>query len=358
MPRPIYKRNPETDPHLPHTTEFRNRDIEHLIPPEAKAVIDKQWPEVVRTFQQYDKTSGMLMLFGTVRDACKAAGWPDSMAYQMRDYLIAKLNGEKVKTYNGSDERMGDWETFNMKERLPESLASTLLEDGDLITVTNQHNGQQYKARIMHWPEHGWHAQILDLGPEVWGRSLSGEGSGPVIDQGWQKELEQRGWQFPEMKPPVNIRDQEMKRLAQSFAPKPATPKQGDLFQKESRSYRMAENKFLKKAINPEHKGYCTPMSKKTCTPARKALAKRFKSGDLHHESAQRLVARLLEEEIPGDHMHTPSTQGGYDTQHLHRKIRDLMAGGMTYEQAKEKALEVPPAMHAISSSMARPAGI
>jgi hypothetical protein len=117
----------------------------------------------------------------------------------------------------------------------------------------------------------------------------------------------------------------------------------------------MAENKFLKKAINPEHKGYCTPMTKKTCTPARKALAKRFKSGDLHHESAQRLVARLLEEEFPGDHMHFPPQDGGFDTQHMHKKIRDLMAQGMSYEQAKEKALEAP---HAASTSMARPAGI
>ena len=39
-------------------------------------------------------------------------------------------------------------------------------------------------------------------------------------------------------------------------------------------------NKFLKKAINPKHKGYCTPMSKPTCTPHRKALARRFKSGE------------------------------------------------------------------------------
>ena len=37
---------------------------------------------------------------------------------------------------------------------------------------------------------------------------------------------------------------------------------------------------WLKKAINPKHKGYCTPMTKKTCTPHRKALAKRFKSGE------------------------------------------------------------------------------
>jgi len=55
---------------------------------------------------------------------------------------------------------------------------------------------------------------------------------------------------------------------------------------------RVNESKWLKGAINPEHKGYCTPMSKKTCTPRRKALAMRFKHGDLHHES-------LLDEMIP-----------------------------------------------------------
>jgi hypothetical protein len=31
--------------------------------------------------------------------------------------------------------------------------------------------------------------------------------------------------------------------------------------------------KWIQKAINPKHKGYCTPMTKKTCTPKRKALA-------------------------------------------------------------------------------------
>ena len=38
------------------------------------------------------------------------------------------------------------------------------------------------------------------------------------------------------------------------------------------------------KDIDPSHKGYCTPMTKSTCTPRRKALAKRFKSGDLAKE--------------------------------------------------------------------------
>ena len=39
------------------------------------------------------------------------------------------------------------------------------------------------------------------------------------------------------------------------------------------------EDKWIQGAVNPEHKGFCTPMSKPTCTPKRKALAKRFKKG-------------------------------------------------------------------------------
>lgn len=39
------------------------------------------------------------------------------------------------------------------------------------------------------------------------------------------------------------------------------------------------EDKWIQKAVDPEHKGYCTPMNKPTCTPKRKALAKRFKKG-------------------------------------------------------------------------------
>jgi hypothetical protein len=39
------------------------------------------------------------------------------------------------------------------------------------------------------------------------------------------------------------------------------------------------EDKWIQGAVNPEHKGYCTPMTKSTCTPKRKALAQRFKKG-------------------------------------------------------------------------------
>jgi hypothetical protein len=39
-----------------------------------------------------------------------------------------------------------------------------------------------------------------------------------------------------------------------------------------------AKKDWIKTAVNPKHKGYCTPETKKTCTPKRKALARTFKS--------------------------------------------------------------------------------
>ncbi len=41
---------------------------------------------------------------------------------------------------------------------------------------------------------------------------------------------------------------------------------------------------WIQKAVNPAHKGYCTPMSKSTCTPKRKALAETFKKHHGFHE--------------------------------------------------------------------------
>lgn len=45
---------------------------------------------------------------------------------------------------------------------------------------------------------------------------------------------------------------------------------------KTNREYKKGgstDKKWIQKAINPAHKGYCTPMTKPTCTPKRKALA-------------------------------------------------------------------------------------
>lgn len=39
------------------------------------------------------------------------------------------------------------------------------------------------------------------------------------------------------------------------------------------------QDNWIQNVVDPEHKDYCTPLSKPTCTPKRKALAMRFKKG-------------------------------------------------------------------------------
>jgi hypothetical protein len=39
----------------------------------------------------------------------------------------------------------------------------------------------------------------------------------------------------------------------------------------------MPKKNWIKGAINTKHKGFCSPMSKSTCTPKRKALARTLK---------------------------------------------------------------------------------
>ena len=41
---------------------------------------------------------------------------------------------------------------------------------------------------------------------------------------------------------------------------------------------KKVDKKWIQKAVNPKHKGFCTPETKKTCTPKRKALARTFKA--------------------------------------------------------------------------------
>lgn len=40
---------------------------------------------------------------------------------------------------------------------------------------------------------------------------------------------------------------------------------------------KATKRNWIKGAVNPAHVGFCSPMSKKTCTPKRKALAETFK---------------------------------------------------------------------------------
>jgi len=78
-------------------------------------------------------------------------------------------------------------------------------------------------------------------------------------------------------------------------------------------------------------------MTKKTCTPRRKALARRFKHGDLHNESALQIVDQLLEYELVGN----SGNMGTYDPEKLQNTIRDLMQRqGLGYEEARDQAMQ------------------
>ncbi len=46
----------------------------------------------------------------------------------------------------------------------------------------------------------------------------------------------------------------------------------------EKKKKKKKDDKWIQKAVDPKHKGYCTPMTKKTCTPKRKAFAKIMKT--------------------------------------------------------------------------------
>jgi len=69
-----------------------------------------------------------------------------------------------------------------------------------------------------------------------------------------------------------------------SHVPEPKKSNKNESFASYVEQRDLQETKWIQGAIDPEHKGYCTPMTKKTCTPRRKALAMRFKKGDLHSE--------------------------------------------------------------------------
>lgn len=50
----------------------------------------------------------------------------------------------------------------------------------------------------------------------------------------------------------------------------------------------LDEKNWIQKAVDPKHKGFCTPITKPTCTPRRKALAMRFKKGDIHKDNEEK----------------------------------------------------------------------
>jgi hypothetical protein len=68
-----------------------------------------------------------------------------------------------------------------------------------------------------------------------------------------------------------------MKKIVKKTAAKKPMAKVGSTSTTKMKKGGSTDKKWIQKAINPAHKGYCTPMTKPTCTPKRKALAKTLK---------------------------------------------------------------------------------
>ena len=98
------------------------------------------------------------------------------------------------------------------------------------------------------------------------------------------------------------------------------------------------KNKWIQKAVNPKHKGFCTPLSKKTCTPARKAFARRAKAGKLQTGGP----------ELADFGQHNPQSVAGQfpvidanfdplDQMGPHAESQDNVQGGFINTQAGQK---------------------
>lgn len=103
------------------------------------------------------------------------------------------------------------------------------------------------------------------------------------------------------------------------------------------------DDKWIQKAVDPSHKGYCTPMTKDTCTPHRKALAMRFKKGDIHKDNMSEVappgfgpdkehsdIYNKLMKQYKGN------PEAAYATMwKIHNKIDEVLAeAGLTSEKA------------------------
>jgi len=80
---------------------------------------------------------------------------------------------------------------------------------------------------------------------------------------------------------------------------------------------------WLKGAVNPKHEGYCTPMTKPTCTPRRKAFAMTMKK---HHGFHKKEDGGEIE----------MTTTGGKGP----RKVIVEKNGGVLYSPMLEKMLQ------------------
>ena len=90
-------------------------------------------------------------------------------------------------------------------------------------------------------------------------------------DEEEQMDAEDAGDDTDEMSEPGKVDASKKRRIKkEDFDPS------GGKIEMKEKTHKKDKD-WIQKAVNPDHEGYCTPMTKDTCTPQRKALAKTFK---------------------------------------------------------------------------------
>ena len=104
------------------------------------------------------------------------------------------------------------------------------------------------------------------------------------------------------------------------------------------------EDKWIQKAVNPEHKGFCSPESKPTCTPARKALAKRFKKGideEYTESTPEELKIKAEKVKMAGDDLVRTNDEDGILSTLFRLLIDRKKASGVSQPAVTSEVAEV-----------------
>ena len=121
----------------------------------------------------------------------------------------------------------------------------------------------------------GWNHPLNPLRIIASGRSTNF--SGYPEKSKYEKSLEKHKKKFPKLTKDIEYNRSKFVRGWEE-GPKKVKPSPQKRADGGRIGLKKGSNKnWIQKAVNPKHKGFCTPMTKKTCTPRRKALARTFK---------------------------------------------------------------------------------
>lgn len=112
----------------------------------------------------------------------------------------------------------------------------------------------------------------------------------------------------------------------------------------------MKNGGWIQKAVNPSHKGYCTPMTKSTCTPHRKAFAQTMKKNHGFHkaEDGHKSKIKVFEDYSPIGGLNTDNSYGEYGPDSYQPQEMDTTQ----YDQTSYNTEQAPNNMQYMPSSI------